>query len=109
MWTGDCLDVLRGMNWGCVNLIYLDPPFNRNADYAAPREHFQMRHFPVDHITSVSKGGTDHISNLQFLCGPCNSLKGVKSQAELLVLLTDKGWIKRQKVAWKPQVVRSYG
>ena len=37
MWTRDCLDVLRGMNGECVNLIYLDPPFNSNADYAAPR------------------------------------------------------------------------
>ena len=36
MWTGDNLDVLRGMNSECVDLIYLDPPFNSNADYAAP-------------------------------------------------------------------------
>ena len=36
IWTGDNLDVLRGINSGCVDLIYLDPPFNSNADYAAP-------------------------------------------------------------------------
>ena len=36
VWTGDCLDILRGMNSGCVDLIYLDPPFNSNANYAAP-------------------------------------------------------------------------
>ncbi len=36
MWTGDCLYVLRGMNSDSVDLIYLDPPFNSNADYAAP-------------------------------------------------------------------------
>lgn len=36
LWTGDNLDVLRGMNSECVDLIYLDPPFNSNADYAAP-------------------------------------------------------------------------
>ena len=36
IWTGDCLYVLRGMNSASVDLIYLDPPFNSKADYAAP-------------------------------------------------------------------------
>ena len=36
MWTGDNLDIMRGMNSACVDLIYLDPPFNSKADYAAP-------------------------------------------------------------------------
>ena len=36
MWTGDCLYVLRAMNSQSVDLIYLDPPFNSNTDYAAP-------------------------------------------------------------------------
>ena len=36
LWTGDNLDILRGMNDGCVDLIYLDPPFNSNRDYEAP-------------------------------------------------------------------------
>ena len=36
IWTGDCLDIMRGMNSECVSLIYLDPPFNSNANYAAP-------------------------------------------------------------------------
>ena len=36
IWTADNLDVLRGMNSGCVDLIYLDPPFNSNRNYAAP-------------------------------------------------------------------------
>ena len=36
IWTGDNLDILRGMNSDCVDLIYLDPPFNSNQDYAAP-------------------------------------------------------------------------
>ena len=36
LWTNDNLPVMRGMNTECVDLIYLDPPFNSNADYAAP-------------------------------------------------------------------------
>ncbi|MXW40581.1 MAG: hypothetical protein F4Z75_05445 [Synechococcus sp. SB0668_bin_15] len=36
IWTGDNLGIMRGMNSACVDLIYLDPPFNSNANYAAP-------------------------------------------------------------------------
>ena len=36
IWTGDNLDIMRGMNSECVDLIYLDPPFNSNRNYAAP-------------------------------------------------------------------------
>ena len=36
LFTGDNLYVLRGMNSESVDLIYLDPPFNSNANYAAP-------------------------------------------------------------------------
>ena len=36
IWTGDNLDILRGMNSCSVDLIYLDPPFNSNRNYAAP-------------------------------------------------------------------------
>ena len=36
MWTGDNLPILRGINSDSIDLIYLDPPFNSNANYAAP-------------------------------------------------------------------------
>ncbi len=36
IWTGDNLDILRGLNSAAVDLIYLDPPFNSNRNYAAP-------------------------------------------------------------------------
>ena len=36
IWTGDNLDILRGLNSASFDLIYLDPPFNSNRNYAAP-------------------------------------------------------------------------
>ena len=36
IWTGDNLDIMRGMNSESVDLMYLDPPFNSKANYAAP-------------------------------------------------------------------------
>lgn len=36
VWTGDNLHILRSMNSNCVDLIYLDPPFNSNRTYEAP-------------------------------------------------------------------------
>ena len=36
LFTGDNLDVMRGMNSDAVDLIYLDPPFNSNRNYSAP-------------------------------------------------------------------------
>ena len=36
IFTGDNLPVMRGINSASVDLIYLDPPFNSNRNYAAP-------------------------------------------------------------------------
>ena len=36
IFTGDNLPVLRGITNNSIDLIYLDPPFNSNANYAAP-------------------------------------------------------------------------
>lgn len=39
-------------------------------------DYFKIQHLEVDHIIAKSKGGTDHIDNLQLLCGHCNRVKG---------------------------------
>ena len=49
--------------------------------------HFEMRNLTVDHIIAQGKGGTDHIENLQLLCGNCNSIKGDRGMEYLRVKL----------------------
>ncbi|MDE0094276.1 MAG: hypothetical protein OXO49_07250 [Gammaproteobacteria bacterium] len=36
IFCNDNLDVLRGINSRCIDLIYLDPPFNKNKKFTAP-------------------------------------------------------------------------
>ena len=36
LFENDNLPILRGLDANTVDLIYLDPPFNSNQDYAAP-------------------------------------------------------------------------
>ena len=55
------------------------------------RAFFPIRNFTIDHVVPRAKGGSDHIDNLQLLCGACNSMKGVKSQEELLAALKQSG------------------
>ena len=52
---------------------------------------FPFRNMTVDHIVAQSKGGSDHMDNLQLLCGACNSTKGARSQEEFIVRLTEQG------------------
>ena len=52
---------------------------------------FPFRNLTIDHVVPQSKGGTDHIDNLQLLCNACNSMKGSKSQEEFLAALAQAG------------------
>ena len=50
---------------------------------------FPFRNFTVDHVVPQSRGGTDHLDNLQLLCGACNSLKGDRPQEYLIARLKE--------------------
>ena len=59
----------------------------QGGDCAGCGEHFHARHLVVDHIVAKSKGGTDHLENLQLLCNHCNSVKGERGMEYLRVKL----------------------
>ena len=55
------------------------------------RSEFPFRNFTIDHIIAERRGGTDHIENLQLLCGHCNSVKGDRPQEYLVARLRELG------------------
>ena len=74
------------------------PPYNSTANKrqlygeqeghcAGCDTHFEARHLEIDHIIARGKGGTDHIENLQLLCGSCNRIKGDRGMEYLRVKL----------------------
>ena len=55
---------------------------------------FPFRNMTIDHIIPIAKGGADTDSNLQLLCGACNSKKGKRSQEVLMAELVKEGILK---------------
>ena len=49
--------------------------------------HFEKQNLEVDHIIARNQGGTDHIDNLQLLCGHCNRIKGDRGMDYLIAKL----------------------
>ena len=59
----------------------------QSGDCNGCKTHFQTQHLEIDHIIAKSKGGTDHIENLQLLCGSCNRIKGNRGMEYLMAAL----------------------
>ena len=55
---------------------------------AGCRMDFPFKIFEVDHVIPQSRGGTDHLENLQLLCPHCNRIKGDRPQEYLLSQLS---------------------
>ncbi len=51
------------------------------------RMDFPFKLFHVDHVIPQSKGGTDHLDNLQLLCSYCNAVKGDRPMEFLMARL----------------------
>jgi hypothetical protein len=46
------------------------------CEYCLMPERFSLFSFHIDHIISIKHGGTNHLNNLAYSCGICNSNKG---------------------------------
>ena len=57
---------------------------------AGCKHHYENKDLEIDHIISKADGGTDHIDNLQLLCGHCNRVKGKRTMEELLARLSER-------------------
>ena len=63
----------------------------QEGNCAGCKYHFPFRNLTVDHIVPRSRGGTDHLDNLQLLCNACNSMKGTIDQAAFVAKLKSQG------------------
>ena len=53
------------------------------------RMDFPFKVFEVDHMIPSSRGGADHVENLQLLCSHCNRMKGDREQSYLVARLKE--------------------
>ena len=51
---------------------------------------FPFPNLTIDHVVPRSRGGTDHLENLQLLCGACNSIKGDREMSYLMAKLKER-------------------
>lgn len=65
IFTGDNLDILRGINSECVDLIYLDPPFNSNRTYAAPLDS-EARGAEFDDVWTLDDMKEEWIDEIEY-------------------------------------------
>ena len=99
-WVNERIAADRGSLWGGATALE-EPPqrtdLGKLPNYRIHKHHlyskqegvcvgcamqFLFKIMEVDHILPQSRGGTDHLDNLQLLCNPCNRSKGRRTPAE---------------------------
>jgi DNA modification methylase len=93
--TGDCLALLPSLGAGCVDLAYVDPPFNIGLAYPSYHDVRPEAEY-LDWLASV-------FAALRRVLTPCAALWvqcGPTVQAEIAVLLKRMGFFFRQTVVW---------
>lgn len=83
----DNLEILQGINSLCIDLIYLDPPFNKNKVFSAPigstaegasfRDIFREEDLKDEWLKTIEK---DHVELYNFL----NGVKNIRSTKHYL-------------------------
>ena len=65
IFIGDNLDILRGINSECVDLIYLDPPFKSDQTYAAPLDS-EARGAEFDDVWTLDDMKQEWIDEIEY-------------------------------------------
>ena len=92
IFQGDNLDVMRGMNDACVDLIYLDPPFNSDRNHEAlPSSKAKGARFKdIWRLTDVKKDDLEWLAErypvLHTLCEAAQKTYGDSMYAYLSVM-----------------------
>ena len=66
------------------------------------KKNFDIENMTVDHIKPLSSGGSEKTSNMQLLCGHCNSVKGDGTMKQLEKKLLAEGIVKATTKATVP-------
>lgn len=92
IWTGDNLDILRGLNSESASYKkHKHVLFGRQEGVCNEcRIAFLFPNLTIDHAIPRSRGGADHLGSLQLLCGERNSIKGDREMAYLIAKLKER-------------------
>ena len=81
IYCGDCLDQLRKLPDACVDLIYIDPPFNSNRNYEVfwgetkEKRAFEDRHASTQAYIALRRAGPRFLKRTgKFLLHCCDAL-----------------------------------
>ena len=90
LYGGDCLKILPTLEAKSVDLIYLDPPFNSNADYATFTDSWDWQapiHEPIYEALLAHKTISKTAEGLMAILGRCGMLAYLLFMAERLLAM----------------------